>query len=52
MNARLEQDLTQLNDLLTAAQQFSTDLLSRVDELPASIAMPEQAEALLPGRWC
>ncbi|WP_298738563.1 pyridoxal-dependent decarboxylase [uncultured Chitinophaga sp.] len=48
MNARLEQDLTQLNDLLAAAQQFSADLLSRVDELPASIAMPEQAEALLP----
>jgi len=48
MNARLEQDLTQLDDLLTAAQRFSADLLSRVDELPASIAMPEQAQALLP----
>ena len=48
MNARLEQDLTQLDELLTAAQRFSAGLLSRVDELPASIAMPEQAEALLP----
>lgn len=48
MNARLEQDLSQLNELLTATQTLSADFLSRIDDLPASIAMPEQPEALLP----
>lgn len=48
MNARLEQDLSQLNELLTATQTLSADFLSHIDDLPASIAMPEQPEALLP----
>jgi glutamate/tyrosine decarboxylase-like PLP-dependent enzyme len=48
MNARLEQDLSQLNELLTATQTLSADFLSRIDDLPASIVMPEQPEALLP----
>ncbi len=48
MNPRLEQDLSQLDNLLTAAQTLSAGFLSRLDELPASMQMPEQPEALLP----
>lgn len=48
MNGRLEQDLFNLDDLLAAAQKFSADFLSGLDELPASKDMPEQPEALLP----
>ncbi|SEM31538.1 Glutamate or tyrosine decarboxylase [Chitinophaga rupis] len=47
MNAQLEQDLAQLNDLLVATQTFSTHFLSNIDELPASKYMPPPGNATL-----
>ncbi len=48
MNTHLKQDLTKLNDLLAATQDFCAHFLAELDTLPASKAMPVPVPAALP----